>query len=141
MTDYRGLTRCLFTFGDDEKSAQITHLRERYARTADRETLIEIIKLQQFPEAQETATALAEKKYRDTKGFRDIQWREIDRMYAFFTSTEMTKTDFYDHILTIYYLETPNKVVKEVIEAHKNWAEKAYNALSKADQEKVRKNL
>ena len=62
-------------------------------------------------------------------------------MYAFFTSSGMTKTDFYDHVLTIYYLANPNKGVKEVIEAHKNWAEKAYNALSEADQANVRENL
>ena len=141
MTDYRGLTKCLFTFGDDEKSAQLNHLRERYARTSDRETLIEIIKLQEFPEARDTASALAEKKYRDMKGFRDIQWREIDRMYAFFTSADMNKTEFYDRILTIYFHANPDKGVKEVIEAHKNWAQKAYDALSEADQEKVRKNL
>ena len=140
MSDYRGITKNFFTSGWDTREISLAHLRERYARTKDVMTLQEIIALQDFPEAKQAAKELG-KNYIDKKVFRDVKWREIDRMYTFFTPDKMTKTEFYDFILEQYYPDEPDKGVQEIVEAHKNWAAKAFNSLSKEEQQKIRKTL
>lgn len=140
MSDYRGITKNLFTSGSDTRDISLAHLRERYARTKDVITLQEIVALQDFPEAKQAAKELG-KTYVDKKLFRDAKWREIDRMYTFFTPDKMTKTGFYDFILEQYYPDEPDKGVQEIVEAHKNWAAKAFNSLSKEEQQKIRKTL
>ena len=129
MTDYRGITENLF-FSDREKM-----LRERYSRTKDRDTLIELVKLQDFPEAHDAARELM-KPYQDKKKDRDVEWREIDRLYNYLKES-MTDRQFYEKIADIYRNDKPDLDLHELRKDHKKWAKKAFNALPIDEQARL----
>jgi hypothetical protein len=129
MNDYRGIVKSLFFTKREDL------LRDRYSRTKDRDTLIELVSLQDFPEAPDAARELA-KQYQDTKADRDIEWREIDRLYAYFNE-KMTDAQFYAWIADIYREDKPNLELNDLKKEHKKWAKKAFEALPTEQQKKI----
>jgi len=129
MSDHRGITKNLFTAAFGKEQAEIQHLRERYARTKDKETLARIVELEGLPESADIAEIIRNKRP-DDKVFRDVMWREIDRLYAYLRFDEkLTETETYEVIRNIYFSDEDREETKseEAIRVqHKRWAKKEY---------------
>ena len=127
--DYRGITKNLFTAAFGKDQAEIQHLRERYARTKDKETLARIVELQGLPESSDIAEIIRNKRP-DEKVFRDVKWREIDRLYfQWFIEEGITESETYERIRNIYFNDEEREETKSddaIIVQHKRWAEKEY---------------
>lgn len=129
MSDYRGITKNLFTASFGPKEAEIQHLRERYARTKDKETLARIVELEGLPESKDIAEIIRNKRP-DDKVKRDVIWREIDRLYSqWFITDGITESETYERIRNIYFPDDKRKETKSeesIKELHKRWAKKEY---------------
>ena len=127
--DHRGITKNLATAAFGKDAAELQHLRKRYGRTKDTETLASIVELSGLPESADIAKILRNKRP-DRKIANDIMWREIDRLYYYWQKEEnLTEAETYERIRNIYFKDEDRADVKSdesIRVQHKRWALKEY---------------
>lgn len=128
--DHRGITENLTSWVTSGENAQeLQYHRQRYARTKDMETLARIVELEGLPESAEIAQRLRNKRP-DDKIFRDVMWREIDRLYRQWKMIEgLTEEEAYERIRNIYFRDEDREETKSddtIRVQHKRWAKKEY---------------
>lgn len=120
----RGKTENLFF------TSEFASLRDRWRRTRDDETLAQMVKLSPPGGDAEIGKAIAEKlriKRPDNKAANDAKWREIDRVYLFYTQElQWSETAAYTRIKEIYFSQSAEDRydIKTIERQHRRWAKK-----------------
>ena len=121
----RGKTDNLF-FG-----SRFDLLADRWSRTQDDETLAQLVELSPPGGRNDLGKAIAAKlrlKRPDSKAFNDQMWREIDRLFRFYTIERgVSHVQAYQTIREIYFSDEGEDRydISTIEQQHKRWSKKS----------------
>jgi len=120
----RGKTESLF-YG-----SEFDMLFDRWSRSKDDETLAQMVELSPPGGQAKLGKAIAQKlraKRPDQKAAKDVEWREIDRLYRWLVvENGSTEDDAYQQIRLIYFADRGEERydIKTIERQHRRWASK-----------------